>query len=809
MKKFLVVCFVLFVIVATLAVGSAVALYMWAAKDLPDIRTITDYKMPLVTTVYARDGEVLGYFYREKRFLVTLDEMPEHLPLAFLAAEDSAFFEHEGVDLTAIMRAFIKNLSSGEIRQGGSTITQQIIKRLLLSSERSYKRKLKEAILAYRLERYLTKEEILTIYLNQIYLGAHSYGVEAAARAYFGKHVGELTLAESAVLAGLPQAPSSYDPYRYPEAAKGRQEYVLEQMFKQGWITRAQYEEAVAQPLIYKAMPDISWRQGAYYLEEVRRWLVNYLSEDNMHAQGIELDRYGEDAAYELGLHVYTAVDLTHQAAAERAVREGLEANSKRRGWQGPLEKLEPSQFEEFLTRNPVSADSLEPGSWVKVLVVDVTQQGATVRFGDYQGYMDVATMHWCRTPNPRLASENVPAIRDARDVVAVGDVVWASALPPAEAEEGAAAPAAPADGMIPLAIEQKPEIQGALVSLEPPTGEVRALVGGYSFEDSQFNRATQAARQPGSAFKPIVYSAALDNGFTAASIVLDAPFVYEDPYTHRVWRPSNFSHDFSGPTILRTALVKSKNLVTIRVAQQIGVEQVVARAKALGLDPEFPAVLAISLGSVAVTPIDLAGAYTAFARGGSTIEPRFVLRVTQAWGGDMYVSEPQINEVLSPQNAYIMCSLLKEVVQSGTGYQARQLGRPVAGKTGTTNDEQDAWFMGFSPYLLTAVYVGFDELQPMGRLETGGRVALPLWLAYRQAVEDNYPVQDFPVPPGIVFAQVNAATGGLAGPGAGETYYLPFMAGTEPTSSQGQWVGDSATGDGQGTAEDLFREMF
>ncbi len=775
----------LVIVVSAFAVAGAVGVYMWASRDLPGFKKIADYKPPLVTTVYAKDGEILGYLYREKRFLVRLEDMNPMLPKAFLAAEDKSFYEHEGVDPVAILRATIKNIKAGQNVQGGSTITQQIIKRILLTPERKYKRKLKEAILAYRLENYLSKDEILTIYLNQIYLGAKAYGVEAAARTYFGKHVRDLTLAECAVLAGLPPAPSRYNPYRHPEAAKTRQLYVLDRMLELNWITKAEYDQAKDEPLKYESMEDVSWKVGPYYLEEVRRWLVDYLSKENLEKQGITLERYGEDAVYESGLHVYTAMDIDHQRAAEKAVHDGLVASSKRRGWQGPLENLTSQKdIENFLRKESVTPGLVASGEWFKVLVTKVENKGAHVRMGQYKGYIPVSTMGWCRKPNPKLAPEQVAKITNANKVLNPGDVVLAKWLQPeskvkvsqtGEEQEEDTAPAVPdMSGEVQLSLEQHPKVQGALVSIEPPTGEVRAMVGGYSFEDSQFNRATQAYRQPGSSFKPIVYSAAMDNGFTPGSVVVDAPIVIR--YGKKVWKPANFSHKFFGPTLLRTALAKSRNLVTIRIAQRIGIRKVIERAKAMGLTPEFPPYLPICLGAVAVTPMNLCQAYTAFPRGGSTIEPQLVLTVMGPWGEPVYKNEPKVTNAISPQNAFIMSKLLEEVVNGGTATRAKKLGRPLAGKTGTTNEERDAWFMGFTPYLLTGVYVGFDQIRPMGRFETGSRAALPIWLEYRMAIENKYPEEDFKQPEGVVFRQVTFADRQSDGSLRSGTYNLPFM---------------------------------
>ncbi len=769
MKKLLVVLLSLAVLGAVAGVAAAVGLYFWASEDLPGFRKITDYRPPLVTTVYARDNQVLGYLYSEKRFLVTLSEMPDYLPKAFLASEDASFYQHEGVDLGAIFRAMLRNLQAGGIKQGGSTITQQIIKRLLLSSEKSYQRKLKEAILAYRLEKYLTKDEILTIYLNQIYLGSRAYGVEAAARTYFGVHVKDLTVAQAALLAGLPQAPTRYSPFRDFDSAKARQKYVLGRMLVQGWITQEEHDKAVAEPLVFKSMPDPSWQIAPYYLEEVRRQLI---------------ERYGEDMVYSGGLHVYTAVDLRHQELAARALREGLTASEKRRGFRPQLEHVDKSKYEEFLAASDMPERALVPGAWVKVLVTEVTPAGATVRFGDKTGYIAMENMNWAKgrlSPGDALWTTVAAGPGDAREIQDAKAGAAAKSVPgkpspsltpaqmAAQAQEppAKAAQKAPGKPVWRLIAQFEPQIEGALVSMDPRTGEVLASVGGFSFERSQFNRATQALRQPGSSFKPVVYSVAMDNGLTPATVVMDSPFYYRDPWSGKVWSPGNYGGDFMGPMSIRSALAKSRNLVTIRVAQQIGMKKVVERAQALGLRGDFVPYLPVSLGAVAVNLLDMCQAYSAFARDGSTVKPRFILTVKSAWGEDLYDSTPEATVVMTPQTAYIMASMLKEVVRAGTATAAKVFNRPMAGKTGTTNDFQDAWFMGFTPYLLTGVYIGYDQPRSMGNGETGGRAALPIWIAYRQGVENDYPVEDFERPPGIVMADVDGIP-------------MPFKEGTE-----------------------------
>jgi penicillin-binding protein 1A len=788
MKRLLIGFVIAFFTLLVLLTGSLIGIYHWAASDLPDFKRITDYNPALVTTVYARDGSIIGYFSKERRFLVGLRDMSPYLPHAFLASEDSNFYSHEGLDITGIMRAALKNVQARGIVQGGSTITQQVIKSLLLTPERSYSRKLKEAILAYRLEKYLSKDEILTIYLNQIFLGSRAYGVEAAAREYFAKHASDLTLAESALLAGLPQAPSRYSPYTNPEAARQRQLYVLRQMLSLGWIDQKQFTQAVEEPLLYASMEDPSWRRGAYYLEEVRRWLIQ---------------RYGEEAVLTGGMHVFTSMDFEHQIAAEDALRKGLMDSGKRRGWQGPIMNIAPAMYGEFLRVPEEHARPREElprsGSWIRVLVAEVEQGGARAAFGNYTGWIDVTTMGWARQPDPRFAPEEVPPIRDARRVLRTGDVVWVSILSGPE-EPG---------GVWSLGLEQEPQVEGALVSIEPDSGHIVALVGGYSFARSQFNRATQAWRQPGSAFKPIVYSVALDQGFTAASIILDAPIVFEDLETERLWKPENFEGIFYGPTLIRNALVRSRNLVTIRLTQRVGVSRIIERGRGLGLTGSLPRDLSVCLGSGSVTPLELSRAYTAFARGGTYIEPTMVLRVTDAWGATKYEAEPQVVEAISPQTAYIINHMLKEVVSEGTGWRARALGRPVAGKTGTTNDEQDAWFIGYTPRLLTGVFVGFDQLQPMGKYETGARAASPIWVDYRKEVESNYPVMDFLQPQDIVMAQIDARTGLLAVPGSGESYFLPFKAGTQPVETAPVADVPGESGPPMTSGEDILRQIF
>ena len=631
-------------IVSGIACSAIVAmLFFWASRDLPDLSRLEDYHPPQATTILARDGSILGTLYHEKRFIITLEDMPKYLPLAFLAAEDDNFYRHSGVDPVAIARAAFVNITSGSKRQGGSTITQQVIKQLLLTSERSYTRKMKEAILAYQLENTLSKDQILLTYLNYIYLGQHAYGVEAAARTYFGKHAADITLAEAAVIAGLPQAPSRYNPFRHPEEAKKRQMYVLGRMRALQWISEEQYRQASDEPLIYWSMPD--YRPGAaqWYQEEARRLLVEFFTEKNLAALGVRTRKSGEDYVYEAGLTVRTSMDPVQQDAAGAALRRGLEELDKRQGWRGPIGKLTPEEQRAFPEETPFDPINLAGGAWVKALVTRSEVKQLTVALGQgYTGIVSLAHMSWARKPNPRVAGAHAPSVRDARAVAEAGDLIWVSAAPllvqEGKKKREVAYDPAKVQKTTPVALrlQQEPLAQGALASIEPQSGDVVALIGGYQFGNSHFNRATQARRQPGSSFKPVVYSAALDAGFTPLSQVLDGPLVYVNPYTNEVWRPSNYEHNYKGILPLHTALALSRNTTTVRVAQTIGISSVIQRAKMLGLEPDFPRELAVSLGAVAVSPLNLTQAYAAFANQGLGVRPRIITSIVDARGREL-----------------------------------------------------------------------------------------------------------------------------------------------------------------------------
>lgn len=784
---------------ACAAVGS---LFYWASRDLPNITRIADYNPPQATTVLARDGQVLGTFCQEKRYVISLAEMSRFIPMAFLAAEDDAFYRHMGVDPLAILRAAINNFRRGHTGEGGSTITQQLIKQLLLTSERSYTRKMKEAILAYRLEKDLTKNEILTIYLNQIYLGEHAYGVEAASRTYFGKHASDITLAESAVLAGLPKAPSKYNPFRSPDAAKERQMYVLGRLRELKWITPQEYTQAAAEPLVYWSMPDGMTGPALWYLEETRRLLIEFFTEANLKALGVDTTKSGEDYVYEAGLTVRTCMVPFQQDAAGRALRRGLEELDKRQGWRGPITKGEVEALKEYDSTHQFTPQDLAGNNWVQAAVSSVDPKEARVILGQgYTGVIPVANMSWARKPNIHVAAQSAPSIRNARLVLAPGDIIWVSAATPNNPDktQGKFDPDnVSKTSPIQLKLQQEPLVQGALASLEPQSGDVVALIGGYSFGESHFNRATQARRQPGSSFKPIVYSTALDYGFTPSSSILDGPIVYVNPYTNEVWRPSNYEHNYKGVLPLWQALALSRNTCTVRLAQAVGVDNVIARAKAMGFEPTFPRELAISLGAVAVSPLNLTQAYAAFANQGLGVRPRIITSILDSKGRELYSQPPEHWQALTPQNAYMMATLLKNVVNAGTGTRAKIEGRFIGGKTGTTNDEHDAWFVGFTPYLVTGVYVGYDQLQSLGRLEQGGRTAAPIFKYYRTEVEELYEAVDFPMPDGIIMSGKFAYRADQP---------MQGRSAAEGTGGGQQENGRNAAADDNG--EDLMRQIF
>lgn len=735
------------------------------------LKQLVDYRPPLTTTVYAKDSSVLAYFYRQNRFPVTLETLPNYVKQAFIAAEDGSFYTHDGVDPHAVFRAFSNNAKTTACCQGGSTITQQVVKGLLLSKNKSYTRKFKEMVLAYHLEKYLTKEQILTIYLNEIYLGAGAYGLEAGARIYFNKHAHCLSLAEAALLAGLPKAPSQLNPYHAPTKAKTRQRYVLDRMLAEEFITSDQYQQALIAPLNYQRMYDPSWKRGPYYLAEVRRWLLKHLSYEKLNAQGIGLPYYGEDALYEGGLHIYTAFDHHHQQAAQKALTRGLEQLTL--GWENilPLDQVGPAGIDQFIAKQDIKKPSIhhfQNQEWVKALVIESDVQKANVKVGKYNGIIKQITGRWRRNPDAPLPYDKNETSSGFMGLLMPGDVVYARVLD-----------VSPARLMLELA--PRPKVQGAIFSMDPQTGEVKALVGGYDYSRSQFNRATQAQRQPGSLFKPVVFSTALTQGYTAASMVRDSPFSLYLPLSQTSWKPKNFSGKYRGITLLRTAMTQSLNVVTARLAHQVGISKVIHQARQMGFKSDLPLVPSVSLGACEANLMELAQVYSTFPRGGTQIEPRLVLSVYDRDFKLIFHNTPLIAQAMSPQNAYIITDLLKQSVESGTGQRVKALNHPVAGKTGTSNNMRDAWFMGFTPYLLTGVFVGFDDGSSMGKMGTGAKAAAPIWLDYHKAIKNHYKMQEFKIPANILFGSVTPDGNYLGQGWYDKAIVLAFKKGTEP----------------------------
>jgi penicillin-binding protein 1A len=765
-RTFIVWSFLLAFILVICAAGAGLVLYYSISKDLPKITSLADYHPSIITTVYADDNRKIAEFFKERRIVIPLREMPRTMIDAFVAAEDSRFYKHQGIDFISIVRAFFKNIEAGTIVQGGSTITQQVTKSFLLTPERSYKRKLREAILAYRIDKAFSKEDILYLYLNQIYLGHGAYGVQAASENYFGKSVKDLNLAECAILAGLPQAPSKYSPFRHPERAKQRQIYVLNRMVEEAYINNIQATEAINTKLDIKPRRNIYIEEVPFYTESVRRHLEK---------------KYGTDELYTQGLQVYTAVNLEMQKIAREEIQKGLFELDKREGYRGPLEHIKPEQIESYSQTLQAELDEkpLEAGAMVKGVAIAVNDRKKTVsvRLGATQGTIALEDMIWARKPDPEVAYHKVK-LKLPSQALAVGDVILVKVK---EKEEG--------KDTLALALEQMPIAQSALMSIEVGTGLVKAMIGGRDFRETQFNRAIQSRRQPGSAFKPIIYAAALDKKFedptrfyTPATIIIDSAIVFKDEERDFTWKPRNYKETFYGPTLLRNALAKSRNLVTIKILQDIGVDYAIEYATKLGIESNLSRDLSIALGSSGISLLELLRAYSVFANQGYLVEPVFVLKVVDRNGNVLEEMAPERKKVIEKSTAYIMTNLLEGVVQNGTGWRAKALKRPAAAKTGTTNNLYDALFVGYTPEYITGVWVGLDEEAPMGQGETGSRAASPIWLGFMQRVLEGKPVKVFQAPEGIVFAKIDADTGLLPVPESKNVVFECFREGTVPT---------------------------
>ena len=734
-------------------------LYFYISHDLPRITSLNDYKPACVTNIYSDDGRKIGEFYRERRIVIPLSEMPENLKNAFISAEDSRFREHIGIDIFSILRAFVKNIRAGEIVQGGSTITQQVAKSFFLSSERTYKRKLKEAILAYRIDKRLSKDDILYLYLNQIYLGHGAYGVESASENYFGKHAKDLNLAECSMLAGLPQAPTRYSPFKHPDLAKQRQIYVLNRMRQDGYITNIQATNAINTKLDIKPRKNWFIEKVPCYTEYVRRYIEK---------------KYGKDVLYTQGLKIYTAVNIELQKIARKEIKKGLRDLDRRQGYRGAPGHISPSEIDSKSKTifDQAGNEPLEPGKIYKGVVVkiDNDKKNTLVRVGNVIGVIPVNDISWARKPDIKTAYWE-KKVHSPDEVFTTGDIIKVKAVKKDQINNKWL-----------FSLEQDPLVQGALLSIDAETGEVKAMIGGRDYRNSQFNRAIQSRRQPGSAFKPVIYAAALDKGYTAATVIIDSPVIFKDTKRNFIWKPHNYKEKFYGPTLFRDALVESRNVVTIKILEDIGIDYVINYARKLGINSDISRDLSISLGSSGVSLLELTKAYSVFSNLGYKIEPVFITKILDRNGNVLEKPEMNRQKVIDMSTAYIMTNILESVVKSGTGWRVRALKRPAAGKTGTTNNLNDAWFLGYTPRYTTGVWVGFDNEKSLGKGETGSRAASPIWLGYMKKALDGKPVRTFNVPEGIVFAKIDAETGLLPGKSSKKIRFECFKEGTVPT---------------------------
>jgi len=779
--------FVIGLFVAVAGAGGVIYGLWHYGRDLPDYKQLADYEPPTVTRVHAGDGRLIAEYAKERRVFVPIGAMPRRVKQAFIAAEDQNFYSHYGVDFIALARAVVTNVTNyakGRRPVGASTITQQVAKNFLLTNEVSLARKVKEAILAFRIERVLSKNRILELYLNEIYLGYGSYGVAAASLNYFNKSMDELTTAEVAYLAALPKAPNNYHPIRKRTAARDRRNWVIGRMLKEGYIKAETARIARSTPLAVASREATQFVVADFFVEEVRRELIG---------------QYGEDGLYEGGLSVRTTLDPRLQKIADEALRAGLVAYDRRHGWRGPVNSIALDGGWLGPLRSVKAPSGIGP--WLLATALNVGDDSVEIGLENGEvGAIALSTMKWARAW--RKGQLRGPAVKRTGDVLKVGDVVMVSPVPAPETVE---APRDFIDDIRQYALQQIPEIQGGIVAMDPHTGRVLALSGGYDFASSEFNRATQASRQPGSAFKPFVYLAALEKGYTPATRILDAPFVLDQGPGLRKWKPSNYAKKFYGPSPMRLGIEKSRNLMTVRLARAIGMETVADCARRFNISQDLPLQLSMSLGAGETTLLRLTTAYGMLVNGGKRITPTFIDRIQDRNGRTIFrhdkrdcekcradtaasyrpPSIPDLRErVADAVSAYQIVSMLKGVVQRGTGRRIRAVGKPLAGKTGTTNQEMDTWFVGFAPDLAVGVFAAFDLPRPMGRRETGSSVSAPIFKEFMTRALEGKPAIPFRVPPGVRLVRVNAATSLPARPGDKKVILEAFRLGSEPSGT-------------------------
>ena len=770
-------------ILFVVGVAAAAGLLWHFSKDLPDYSQLQDYEPPVMTRVHAGDGSLVGEYARERRLYIPIQAVPKLVINAFLAAEDKNFYEHGGLDFTGIARAavvYLQNYGSSRRPQGASTITQQVAKNFLLSNELSMSRKVKEALLALKIERTYSKDKILELYLNEIYLGLGAYGIAAASLVYFDKAVNELSVPEAAYLASLPKAPNNYHPFRQRERAIERRNWVIDRMAESGFVKSADAEKAKRSPLgVTSKATSAHVFAAEYFAEEVRRELY---------------ERYGEKKLYEGGLSVRTSLDPKLQVLARKVFTDGLVRFDEAQGWRGPVTKIDIAGDWGVKLADVKSLSDVSP--WRLAVVLEVSDQSARIGLqpgrepGGFVskertvGILPLEGMKWAKTGGKPVGKVG--------QVVSAGDVVY---VEPAKTEGQ-------------FTLHQIPEVSGAMVVEDPWTGRVLAMVGGFSFDQSQFNRATQALRQPGSSFKPFVYAAALDNGYTPSTIVLDAPLEIDQGPGVGVWRPENYEGSFAGPSTLRYGIEHSRNVMTVRLAQDIGMPLIAEYAKRFGVYDDLPPYLSFALGAGETTLLRMTTAYAMFDNGGRKIKPTLIDRIQDRYGHTVYKHderecigcagkkwdnqpEPSLvdrrQQILDPMTAYQITSMMEGVVQRGTaagaGFQ-KEVGKPVAGKTGTTNDEKDAWFIGFTPDIVVGVYMGYDKPRHLGRGATGGHLSAPIVKEFLKVALADKPSVPFRVPPGIKLVRVDLKSGMRAGPGTERAIVEAFKPGTAPPDS-------------------------
>ena len=719
-----------------LAVFFSFSTLWYFSSDLPDYKILSNYKPPVSSRVHSGEGQLIAEYALQKRLFIPYETIPEKVIYSFLSAEDKNFFSHPGVDAKSISRAMIKNIKnifSEKRLEGASTITQQVAKNFLLTNEVSLKRKIKEAILAFRIERAYSKERIMELYLNQIYLGQGTYGVAAASLEYFDKAVGDLSYEESALLAALPRAPSKYNPYKSIERAKLRRNFVLKNLYENSYINKTEYENLIKKKVKTKKRKIKLLEEANFYSEEVRR---------------IVSDTYGYDNLYKGGLSIRTPLNSFYQIEALKALREGLEEYDKRHSWRGPITNLNTTDWEKKVEEFKLDK-SLK---WKLAKVININKFSVKIEIESKEmGFINFENIYWTRK-------------KSFEDLLNLSDIIYVKKIKKNE-----------------WSLKQLPKINGAIVVMDPYTGRVLAMVGGFSFKLSEFNRATQAKRQPGSAFKPFVYAAALENGFTPSTLVLDAPFVIEQGKGLKTWKPENYGKQFYGPSTLRTGIEKSRNLMTVRVAQKVGLNQISKITNSFGIYDDVPELLSVSLGAAETTLIQLTNAYCTFVNGGKKVTPIFIDRIQDRRGKTIFNADkrkcigceeisylkkeiPSIKDdreqIISPETAYQITSMLEGVVKRGTGRKLRNLNLPLAGKTGTTNKNMDAWFLGFTSKLVIGVYVGFDEPKTLGKYETGAKAALPVFKKFVKKVVRKKDALPFKVPKNISLMIVDVESG-------------------------------------------------